>query len=262
MFLNKALEYGDLVLLYIDHKRKAIVKLVEKGVTGFDKGFVKHDDIVGKSFGEHVYTNRGHRVYLLEPLLMDYATLISRRTQIVYPKDASLIILLANVKPGSRVLEAGVGSGHLTTILASIIGDNGRLYGFDIDKDCLETTRSNLEKLNLHRRVELKLHDIRIDPGLRDLDAVILDIPDPWNALETVLSVLKPSHPLVAFQPTMNQVEKTVIAMRKTGCFVDIHVYETLLRELKVEEGAVRPYTTAISHTGYIVFGRKIKGGV
>lgn len=257
--MARTIDYGDLVLLYIDPKRKIAVKLVREGITGFDKGFVRHDEIVSRSFGEYVLTSHGHKAYLLEPLLIDYSSLVTRKTQIVYPKDASLIIYLASVKPGSTIIEAGVGSGHLTTVLASIVGETGRIYGFDINENSLKITRRNLEKLGLEKRVELRLHDIRQDPGLRGADAVIYDIPDPWNALETTISVLKPSHPMVAFLPTMNQVEKTVIAMKKTGCFVDVHVYETMLREIKVEEGAVRPHSTAITHTGYLVFGRVVE---
>lgn len=256
--MGKTLGYGDKVLVYVDEKRKAVVKLTPNGILGFDKGFIKHSDIVGRRVGEVVELSRGVKALLLEPLPMDYVALRRRVTQVIYPKDASLMVYLAGVQPGSRVMEAGVGTGLLTVTLARLVGDNGVVYGFDVDQECLETTRRNLELTNLSHRVVLKLHDVRNPVELRDLDAVLYDLPDPWEALDTAWIALKVSGPIVIFVPTVNQIEKTVVAMRKKG-FIDIHVYETLLREYEVREGAVRPHTRMVGHTGFIVFGRKIE---
>jgi len=252
------LKYGDLVTLYIDDRRKYVVKLVENGVVGLDKGFVKHDHIVGLKYGDMILTSRGAECYLLKPLPQDYQHVIRRKTQIIYPKDASLMIYLSGLKPGSKVLEAGVGSGCLTISLAHIVGESGHVYGFDINPEHLEIARENLSKTNLLDRVSLELRDIREGVGLSDLDAVFYDLPDPWNALDTAYSVLKRGYPIIIYVPTINQVEKTVEAMREKKGFIDIHVYEVLLREYEVEKNAVRPKTIMIGHTGYIVFSRTI----
>ena len=253
----KTIDYGDKVVVCIDEKRRFLIKVRPGGILGTDKGFVKHDDIVGRRYGEYVKTSLGYKAFLYKPLLVDYQYVIARKTQIIYPKDASFMIYLAGLKPGSIVLEAGVGSGFLTLSLANFVGEKGRVYGYDINPDHLKTARSNLEKAGLLDRVVLVEGDVRKGVDLQDVDAVFYDLPDPWNALQTAYNTLKDSHPILIYLPTINQVEKTVVSIRKTGLFTDIHVYEIMLREYEVEEGATRPKTLMIGHTGYIIFARK-----
>jgi len=251
--------YGDKVLVYVDEKRRFFVEVQRGAILGTDKGFIKHEELLDKRYGERIKTSLGYEAFLFKPLLIDYQFIISRRTQIIYPKDASLMIYLSSIKPGSIVLEAGVGSGFLTISLASFVGENGKVYGYDIVPQHLEVARSNLEKAGLADRVILKLGDVRKGVEIdSEVDAVFYDLPDPWNALDTAYNVLKDSHPLIVYLPTINQVERTVVEMRRRGLFADIHVYEVLMREYEIEEGASRPKTTMIGHTGFIVFARKI----
>ncbi len=257
--MSSVIREGDDVLVVIDDKRRFVAKARRGGVLGTDKGVVRLDDVVGKPYGSTVETSLGARALVFKPLPHDYALLASRVTQIIYPKDAGLMIYLSGVKPGSRIGEAGVGSGALTIALASIIGETGILYGFDISEKSLENTRINLEKTGLLNRVRLQKHDVREPVKLpHALNAFFLDIPDPWNAVNTIAELLEPGGTLLAYIPTVNQVEKTVITLREHGGFADIHTYETLLREYKVEKNAVRPFTRMIGHTGYIVFARKL----
>lgn len=247
----------DPVLVYIDEKRKFVIRAERGKILGTDRGYILHDEIIGRKYGELVKTSMGHEAYVLRPLLQDYVVESKRVTQIIYPKDAGLITYLSSIGPGSKVGEAGVGTGALTITLATIIGDNGLVYGFDISDKALECTRENLEKAGLIHRVVLVRKDVREDIGIEPLDAFFLDIPDPWNALRSIYSILKPSRPILIFTPTMNQVEKTITALLEMP-FIDIHVYETMLREYMVNPGAIRPRTRMIGHTGYIVFARKI----
>lgn len=253
------IKYGDKILVYIDEKRRFIVKLEPGGILGTDKGFIKHDNIVGKSYGDYIVTSQGYKAHIYKPLLIDYQFSILRKTQIIYPKDASFMIYLSGIGPGSRVLEAGVGSGFLTISLAHFVGDNGKVYGFDINDMHLRVARENLDKTGLLQRVELRKYDVREKIDIRNLDAVFYDLPDPWNALETAYNTLKPSHPILIYVPTINQVEKTVVYMRKRNLFKDIHVYEVLTREYEVEEGSTRPKSLMVGHTGYIIFARRSK---
>ncbi len=252
------LEPGDKVLVYIDEKRRFVIVLEEDGILGTDKGYIKHSDIIGRDIGEAVYTSRGFKAYLLKPTISDYLHVFKRATQVIYPKDSSLMIYLSGIGPGSRVVEAGVGTGFLTLSLANIVGDNGRVYGYDIKKQNLEIARRNLELAGLGSRVELYHADIRSGVHQRNVDAVFLDMPDPWNALEAVYKALKPSAPILVYVPTINQVEKTVLAMRRTNCFIAVKAMETLVREYIVNKEATRPKTLMIGHTGYIIFGRKV----
>ncbi len=254
------LGYGDRVLVYIDDKRKYLITLRMNGILGTDKGYIKHSDIVGRRYGEAVYTSRGFKAYLLEPLPRDLLYGFKRITQVIYPKDSSYMMYLSGIGPGSRVLEAGVGTGFLSLTIAHIIGGSGRLYGVDNNPRHLETARNNLESADVGDRIILIHGDVR-DSGMfrrEYIDAVFYDIPDPWNALETAYHVLKPSRPLIVYVPTINQVEKTVLAMEKSGCFIEVGGLEILLREYSVSENATRPRTLMVGHTGYIVHGRKI----
>ena len=247
---------GDRVLFYIDPKRRFVQVIREGGILGTDKGFVRHEEVIGREIGEFVTTSKGVRVHLLRPLPVDFLASMKRATQVIYPKDVSLITYLAGVTEGSRVLEGGVGTGHVTAVLAYLVGDSGKVYAVDIDEAKLRKAAENLERLGLAKRVVFVKRDIREGVDERDFDASILDIPDPWNAVKAVYDSLKSGSPLVAFLPTVNQVEKTVASMQ--GLFVDIHVYEVLLREYIVSREGTRPSPRMTGHTGYIVFGRKI----
>ncbi|MEM4557900.1 MAG: tRNA (adenine-N1)-methyltransferase [Desulfurococcaceae archaeon] len=250
---------GETVLVLIDSKRKFLTKLARGKILGTDKGYIHHDSMIGIPYGSTVKTSQGVTAYVLKPLRLDYYSAgVTRVTQVIHPKDVALMIYLSGISPGSRVGEAGVGSGVLTLAIASVIGDKGKLYGFDISDKALECARLNLEKTGLADRVDLRKHDVRTDLAIEEaLDAFFVDIPDPWNALRSISRVLKPSAPVLIYVPTVNQVEKTVLALRETGVFIDIHTYETLLREYRVEKDAVRPRSRMIGHTGYIVFARK-----
>ena len=251
--------YGDIVSVYIDEKRNFVIRLVKGGILGTDKGFIKHDHIVGKSYGEFVRTSRGVKAYILPPILLDKLKLLKRTTQVIYPKDLSFMIYLSGITPGSHVVEAGVGTGFLTLSLASFVGPQGRVYGFDVNERRIRILKEALGVLGYEDRVELRVADIRrLQIDLPGIDAVFLDIPDPWNAIDTIYRVLKPGFPAIIYIPTVNQVEKTVLALREHGGFISIHAYELLLREYDVSKGATRPQTLMIGHTGYIIYARKV----
>ena len=249
---------GDTVLIFIDEKRKFITRVERGRFTGTDKGFILHDNLVGLPYGSIVKTSMGIPALVLKPLLHDYLAGLVRTTQIIYSKDAALMIYLSGIKPGSRVGEAGIGTGALSVSIASIIGDEGKLYGFDISDKAIETATLNLRNIGLLHRVVLMKRDVKSELDIEPLDAFFLDIPDPWNAITSISRVLKPAAPILIFLPTINQVEKTVLSLRESNAYCDIHVYETLLREYRVEKEAVRPRTRMIGHTGYIVFARKL----
>lgn len=158
--------------------------------------------------------------------------------------------------PGSKVIEGGIGSGFLTTLLAKYVGDEGHVYAYDINKDNIEVALRNLKMLGLDKRVTLRNKDIRSELEDFEADGAVLDIPDPWNALESLSKALRSSSPLIAFTPTVNQVEKLVNRVNELGIAVDLRVYEVLLREYDVKKDALRPKTRMVGHTGYITFMR------
>ncbi|RLE64554.1 MAG: hypothetical protein DRJ49_01100 [Thermoprotei archaeon] len=248
---------GDIILLYRSLKRKFVVK-VEKGRDiHTDLGVIRLSNVIGLPYGSRVKTHLGEEFILLKPSILDAVYIgFKRKTQVIYPKDAAYIILTASVSSGSRVVEAGTGSGCLTAILAYLVKPTGRVYSYEVREEFLEVAKENLNSVGLLDYVELKLKDIRKGIDEDQIDAVILDLPDPWNVVEHARKCLRSGGVLVAFLPTINQIERTSIVLRDLG-FIDICVVELLLREYRVERDSTRPKTLMVGHTGYIVSARR-----
>ncbi|MEM0083079.1 MAG: tRNA (adenine-N1)-methyltransferase [Candidatus Nezhaarchaeales archaeon] len=246
---------GSYVLLYLNGKRKYLTKVERGRVLHTHKGYVVMDSLIGLRYGSRVKSNIGVDFVALQPTPWDYVLKVARRTQIIYPKDMALMIFKLGLRPGMRVVEAGTGSGALTCALAFFVRP-GVVYSYDIDPRFQEVARKNLERAGLLDYVVLKAKDITQGIDEEDVDAVVLDMATPWLVVPHARKALKGAGHFVSFSPTVNQVEKTVLELRRHG-FIDIKVYELLLREVKVEEGAVRPETLMIGHTGYITFARK-----
>ncbi|MEM4576734.1 MAG: tRNA (adenine-N1)-methyltransferase [Candidatus Nezhaarchaeales archaeon] len=246
---------GSFVVLQLDKKHKYLTK-VEKGRTlHTHKGYITMDSLIGLKYGSRVKSNLGVDFTILKPTLWDYVFKIARKTQIMYPKDMALIVFKLGLRPGMRIVEAGTGSGALTCALAFFIRP-GVLYSYDVNPRFQEVAKKNLERAGLLEYVVLKTKDITQGIDEEEVDAVVLDMATPWLVVPHAYKALKGGGHFASFSPTVNQVEKTVLELRKHG-FIDVKVYELLLRELKVEEGAVRPETIMIGHTGYMIFARK-----
>jgi|ECHhosMinimDraft_1075155.scaffolds.fasta_scaffold00095_17 tRNA (adenine57-N1/adenine58-N1)-methyltransferase len=249
------IEEGDEVLLYVDERRKYLIK-VEKGKSfSTDKGTIKLDELIGLRYGSAIKLNQGEG-YILKPSLIDLYRGGLRPSQVIYPKDIGYMILYSGIGPGSVILEAGTGSGYLTAALAHFVGETGKVYSYDMREDMQSKAEKNLKRLGLRERVELKLGDIREGVPENNVDAVFLDMPDPWNAIDAAKRSLKYSGSVLAFVPTIRQVELTYIAMDQSG-FIDLRADHLLLTEIRVKQNATRPKNVGVLHTGYIVFGRK-----
>ena len=249
---------GCPVLLVIDERRRFIFQARRGAIQGSDKGVLRHDDILGKEYGSRVKLSSGIEAVILRPRLIDYMERgFRRKTQVIYPKDHGLIIMLLDLKPGMRVLEIGVGSGFTTAVLAQIVGNEGRVYSYEVRRDNIEIARKNLEKIGLADRVVLKHRDARLGIDEEAIDAAVVDMPDPWAVLRHLHRALRPSAGAVFFLPAVNQVQRLLLALGLHGGWVETSVYEVLLRGYEPRGDALRPYTTMIAHTGYLVYARK-----
>jgi len=244
------------VLLYLNQRKTYLVR-VEAGKTFHThKGFIKFDDVIGKDYGETVSSSLGVGFTVLKPLLRDYILKSVRKTQITYPKDIALIIMFSGIGPGSLVVEAGTGTGALTTALAHYVKPNGKVYSYEMREEFLKTAEKNLKRAKLADFVELKNRDVTAGIEERDVDAVILDLATPWLVVPHAYASLKPCGTIVSFSPTIDQVVKTVEALGESD-FVDLETVECLVRGMQVERGKTRPQTLMTAHTGYITFARK-----
>nr|MDO8132780.1 tRNA (adenine-N1)-methyltransferase [Candidatus Njordarchaeum guaymaensis] len=248
---------GDYALIVLDDKRRWIVKLEAGGELHTHKGVVKFDDLLGREYGIVVESPEHKEFAVFKPIITDTALLrMKRQTQIVYPKDSALIIVNCGIGPGSRVVEAGTGSGSLTAMLANSVRPTGRVYSYEVREEFISTAKKNLERAGVSSWVEIKNMDVTKGIRERDVDAVVLDLATPWLVIPFACEALKGSGILSSYSPTIEQTQKAVKALEENA-FGDIQTFECLVRKILVREGKTRPETFMVGHTGYITFARK-----
>ncbi len=250
---------NDYVLLYVDERRRHLFRVRSGHRFSSDKGFVDHEKLLGIVYGAEITLSSGAKAYVLNPTTEDIVfKLFKRPTQVIYPKDIGRIILKLDVGPGKRILEAGVGSGVSTAFLAKYVAPNGKIYGYEIREDFAKIAMRNISLLGLEKYVEIKIKDISEGVEERDLDAALIDLPDPWRVLDVLYSALRPGAPVVFFLPTMNQVIKLFDELSSSTKWIAVEIEEILERIYETKKNAIRPKVKMIGHTGYIVSARKI----
>jgi len=253
----KLAQEGDLVLLMTRKRKQFIVRLVGGGELQTHKGLIRFDDLIGQPLGREVTTHLGHYFLVLEPSLHDLIKNLRRNTQIMFPKDIGYLLLKMNIGPGSRVVEAGAGSGALTLALARAVSPTGRVFSYEARSDIIALARRNLERVGLLEWVELQERDIAHGFDEQDVDALFLDLRSPWDHLPAARAALKPGGYFGAILPTTNQVSELLRALRNAGLGL-IEVQELLLRSSKAVPARLRPADRMVAHTGYLIFARKL----
>jgi tRNA (adenine57-N1/adenine58-N1)-methyltransferase len=251
---------GDLAQLVGLRHKHFILTLQTGAKFETHRGILQHDDLIGKLWGTQVFSHIGAPFFLLQPSLADLITELPRTTQILYPKDIGFILVTLGIGPGQTVMEAGTGSGSMTTALAFAVGPQGRVISYEVKPDVQNLARKNLTRFGLEARVDFKLRDIQQGFDETDVDAFFLDVPNPYDYTNQVRAVLKPGGFLCCLIPTFNQVEKTLQALRQTR-FAFIEVCELLLRYYKPEPARIRPTDRMVAHTGFLLFARRIEPG-
>jgi tRNA (adenine57-N1/adenine58-N1)-methyltransferase len=251
---------GDLAQL-VGLRHKHFILTLQAGAR-FEthRGILQHDDLIGKPWGTQVFSHLGSPFFLLQPSLAELINELPRTTQILYPKDIGFILITMGVRPGQTVMEAGTGSGSMTTALASAVGPQGRVISYEVKPDVQNLARKNLTRFGLASRVDLKLRDIQEGLDETNVDAFFLDVPNPYDYISQVRAALKPGGYLCCLIPTFNQVEKTLVALRQSQ-FAFVEVCELLLRYYKPEPARIRPADRMVAHTGFLVFARRIEPG-
>lgn len=249
---------GDLAQL-VGLRHKHFILTLQAG-TKFEthRGILQHDDLIGKPWGTQVFSHIGAPFFLLQPSLADLIREIPRTTQIIYPKDIGFILVTMGIGPGQTVMEAGTGSGSMTTALAFTVGSTGRVISYEIKPDAQNLARKNLTRFGLAARVDFKLRDIQQGFDETDADAFFLDVPNPYDYTGQVRAALKPGGYLCSIVPTFNQVEKMLQALRQNR-FAFVEVCELLLRYYKPEPARIRPTDRMVAHTCFLIFARRIE---
>ncbi len=258
----KIAEEKDLVLLIGRDRKQFIVRLGAGGQLQTHRGFINHDDLLGQPLGREIHSHIGYPFVVLEPSTFDLVTKLKRITQIMYPKDIGYVLLKLNVTSGSRVVEAGTGSGGLTLALTRTVRPGGRVYSYETRHDISDLAQKNLKALGLAEDVEFKVRDIAEGFDEKDVDALFLDVRRPWVYLSQVVEALKDGGFFGAILPTTNQVVELVRSLEQQGTFGPIEVEEILVRPYKAVPGRLRPMDRMVAHTGYLIFARKVSRDV
>ncbi len=218
-------------------------------------GFVKKEDLKKAKEGDLLRSNTGKEFHIFNPHLIDSYRKIKRDAQIIPLKDIGLIIAETGINKKSRVLDAGSGSGALACFLACIAKE---VITYEIRDDFIEIVKQNIGFLDL-KNIKLKKKDIYEGCEEKNIDVAVLDVPEPWNAIESCAKALKPGGFLVSYSPSVPQVTDFVNAVRKNESFVYLKTSEIIEREWEVEERRVRPKSQGIGHSGFLSFARKIR---
>jgi tRNA (adenine57-N1/adenine58-N1)-methyltransferase len=248
---------GQVILLVTADSKRYLLQLQPNARFHCHLGTLEHNDLIGQPIGTTVFSQLGHPLLLLEPSLADLMTRVKRGTQIVYPKDAAYLVYRLNLRAGSRIIEAGTGSGSLTIALAWSVAPTGKVYTYEARPEIFSVAQHNLRRAGVLSTVEM--HQASIDDGFVEtgVDALFLDVRHPWDYMDQVRQALRPGGFFASLVPTTNQVSSLLTSLEQSG-FADISVEELLLRKYKPVPDRLRPDDNMIGHTGYLIFARPI----
>jgi tRNA (adenine57-N1/adenine58-N1)-methyltransferase catalytic subunit len=255
---------GERVRLTDPKGRNHSVLLATGATFHTHKGAIRHDELIGKPDGSVVRSTGDVEYLVLRPLLADYSVSMPRGAAVVYPKDAAQIVTMADVHPGARVVEAGVGSGALTCSLLRAVGTGGLVTSYERRAEFAAVAERNVSAFfgGSHPAWRLKVADVVTDLVERELDRVVLDLLDPWSCVEAAADALASGGVVCAYVATAPQLSRFVETLRSHGGFTEPTAWESLVRGWHVEGLAVRPEHRMSGHTGFLVTARRLAPGV
>ncbi|MBI4497846.1 MAG: tRNA (adenine-N1)-methyltransferase [Chloroflexi bacterium] len=258
---SRVFQEGDAVLVVDNEDHRFLMFLGRGRSFQSHQGALRHEEIMGRGEGEVLSTNKGFPLVVLRPSLSEYIMTMRRRTQIIYPKDVALILVMADLYPGLTVVEAGLGSGSLALGVLRALAGTGRLVSYETRPEFREQAERNLRGL-LGETPNHTIKDQDIYQGIaeREVDRVLLDLPEPWRLLPAVAEALAPGGILMCYLPTVLQIHHTVEEVRRDGRFTMIEVVESLVRPWHVAGPSVRPEHRMVAHTGFLIFARRFVG--
>ncbi len=259
------LREGEWIRLVDQKGRKHNFELVAGKRFFSNRGHIEHDDLIGREEGFSVVSSAGGEYLVFRPLLSEFVVSMPRGAAVVYPKDAAQIVAMADIFPGARVVEAGVGSGALTCSLLRAVGPHGTVMSWERREEFADVARRNVTQFfgGDHPAWQLALGDLQeeLPRSGAKVDRVILDMLAPWECVDAVADALLPGGIVVAYVATTTQLSRYVETVRAHGGFTEPQPWESLVRDWHVEGLAVRPGHKMIGHTAFLVTSRRMAPG-
>ncbi len=256
------LREGNPIMLVDWKARSYFATLKAGGRTDIRGHQFAHDDILGRPEGFRLDSSRGKPFFILRPTLGEYVPKMPRHATVIYPKDLGTILVYADIFPGAKVLEAGIGSAGLSLALLRAIGPAGHLTSYEIRTEAINRGEKNIAAyLGEVENHTIKVADVYAGIDETGLDRIVLDVPEPWQVVPHAIHALRDGGGFCAYSPTTLQVQETVAALKKSHAFVRVETWESLQRGWHVAPMSVRPDLNMVGHTGFLTFARKVRGG-
>lgn len=253
------LRAGEDVILVDPKGEERLLELAPGKSHGTHKGNLLHDDIIGKADGSRVWTAMGAEYRVFRPTFNQYILNLKRHAQIIYPKDIGPILLWADVFPGATVLEAGIGWGALTIKLLEAVGPGGKVISYEVREDFAASGAKTVTRfLGPRENHAVKLRDIYQGIEEREVDRIVLDLPEPWHVVPHAAGALVPGGILLSYLPSTLKVKQIVDRIEEQGGFTEPEVFEVIHRPWHVKGQSVRPVQWMFSHSAFLVVSRKI----
>lgn len=219
---------------------------------------IAHDDLIGQPDGSTATSTR-HRLWLcLSATAVQHVQHMPKHTSLIYPKDSAMLLAWADVSPGDLVVEGGFGSGGLTLYLLRAVGSTGRVVTYEVREESANRGRKNVRALlGETGNHEVRMADIYQGIVERDVDRVVLDVPEPWAVVPHAAAALRPGGSFASYVVGTTQIQRLVLALERIGCFAALECLEALVRPWQVSARSVRPDLQMIGHTGFLVFARR-----
>ncbi len=260
------LRAGETGLLVDTKGRRYLVTLHPDAEYHSHAGFISHRDIIGRPEGSQVATTRGQKFRVFRPTMSDYVLHMKRGAQVIYPKDLAAILMMADIHPGTRVFETGIGSGAMSMAL---LRAGAFVTGYEVREDFAARARKNVEGFlgeSIAARYDVRIEDAYagIDPGMASTEAgvqmfdrFVLDLPEPWRVIAHAPGALRPGGIVVAYTPSITQAQQVSHALADLT-FDEVNTTEVLYRSWHIEGQAVRPNHRMVGHTGFLTSGRMV----
>lgn len=252
-------EAGEHVLLIDPKGRKYLLRLRPHDKFSSHLGTIPHSEIIGREEGSVLFASGGAAFAAFRPTFAEYTLKMKRGAQVLYPKDISTVLIWGDIFPGATVVEGGGGSGALTIALLQAVGEKGQVITYEIREDFLEQARANIESfLGKVPHWVPKLKDIYEGIEEASVDRIVLDLPEGWRAIKHAARALRPGGLLVAFFPTVPQLQTMAAAIDGEPLLTRQQVFETVHRPWRVQGLSVRPELRMVAHSGFFMVARRL----